>query len=375
MSSVVLLGSTTELTKTGQAINVISIKRDRDALYTVTISVEDFCGRIFIQGTLVKNPKAGDWFNIKINDNRYIDYPLDPNHPRDTRVGAFGDTAVDKFNFAGNYLQIRAVVDKTAVPTQSGRVVQITLSDEYSSDLHNVPQPPPIVVPPNPNPQGTGTTVEYATVTVDKFGKVTNISAGDPTKISAQTYVVDLYSKLAAITPQIGDSALVTSPVDPLHGYYLYNGTAWHGLNDGDLSINKNVTAGTYTNATVQVDSYGRVISAQSGIINPPATTSRSAVFSAATPEVTMEALPPNARVNKIVLEIIDAFDPTCDLQLVDDVSTVISSDEILFEDGNETSVFEMSKMYTTGGLFKLLVNSNGTQSGSGKITIDFALN
>ena len=43
---VVLLGPTSDVSKTGPAINVSSLKRDKEALYTATIAVEDFCGRI-----------------------------------------------------------------------------------------------------------------------------------------------------------------------------------------------------------------------------------------------------------------------------------------------------------------------------------------
>lgn len=375
---VVLLGPTSEVTKTGPSINVATLKRDKEALYTATIIVDDFCGRIYLQGTLVKNPKSTDWFNIKIGDNRFIDYPLTPGSPRNgTSSAQLGDTATDKFTFSGNYIQLRAVIDKESVPTPSGRVVQILLSDEYSSDLHNDQYPIP-VTPPGPPPVTPPTpignkTVEYASVTVDALGKVIKLSPNDPTKISAQTYVVNAYSELNAIVPQIGDAAFVMQGTDPKRGYYVYTGAVWHGLTDNDFAINRNVAAGTYTNASVQIDSYGRVLSATSGTdVN---SLSRSASFTALSSDLSIgQALPANSRVTKIVVQVQDAFDPACSVFVTDIDGTLITSDEIAFEQSNETSIFELNKHYNSSNLFKIKVNSNGTQPGSGKIIIDFAL-
>jgi len=382
---VVLLGPTSDVSKTGPAINVSTVKRDKDALYTATISVDDFCGRIYLQGTLVKNPKANDWFNIKIGDNRFIDYPLTPGAPR---TGTLGDTATDKFNFAGNYLQLRAVIDKEGVPTPSGSVLQILLSDEYSSGLHNdqiatpvTPVPGPVGPGPGPSPAPPGpipvgeVTAEYATVTVNPLGKVTKLSSGDPTKISAQTNVFNTYAELVALTPppQVGDAAFIMSLADPQRGYYVYTGAVWHGLTDNDFAIKRNVAAGTYTNATVQLDSFGRVISASAGTdVN---SLTRSIAFTALSSELAIgEALPANCRVTKIVVAVQNAFDPLCQLNVTDGTSTLITSDEIMFEDSNETSIFEINKHYGTSNVFKIMVNNNGTQAGSGTIIIDFAL-
>lgn len=372
---VVLLGPTSDLKKTGPAINVSSVKRDKEALYTATISVEDFSGRIYLQGTLVKNPKEKDWFNIKIGDSRYIDYPITPGTLRDSTLG---DTAIDKFNFIGNYLQLRVIVDKERTSAPSGRVLQILLSDEYSADLHNNQQPvpivPPIVTPPVPPPVPVGLrTADYASVTVDALGKVVKINANDPTKISAQTYVIGTYAELSVIVPQTGDAAFVMSPTDPGRGYYVYTGAQWHGLTDNDFAIKRDVLAGTYTNASVQLDAFGRVLSASSGTdVN---SLTRSVSFTALSSELAVgQSLPANSRVTKIVVQIQDAFAATCSLNITDNTGTLITSDQIAYENSNEISIFELNKHYPASNLFKIMVNNNGTQAGSGKIIIDFAL-
>ena len=371
-NAVLLLGTTSESNVTGSNVNVATLKRDKDAKYTATINVENFAGRIYLQGSLVKTPGASDWFNIKIGDKRYIDYPINPASPR----GTGGDTAIDKFNFAGNYLHIRAVVDKTAVAVPNGKILQILLADEYSAELHNdydSSGPTTVIDPGSGSVIGTGTkTVDYATVTVDSLGKIVSIKSNDPTKISAQTYIVNTYAELAALTTvQAGDTAYVTSQVDPKRGLYINTGTAWHGFTDDDFSINRQVAAGTYSNATVQVDQYGRVLFAQSGTdVN---SLRRVVEFDTSAAEFSVaSALPANCNVKKIVVEVDEPFDVNAAITVADSTNTLITSDELIV-DSVETTIFELNKHYATANTVKVLVNSQGS-AGHGKLIIDFAL-
>jgi len=331
--AVLLLSETSDTSVIGPDVYVATLKRDKDALYTVSINVEDFAGRIYLQGTLAKHPASADWFNIKINDKRYIDYPINPASLR----GTAGDTAIDKFNFAGNYLHIRAVIDKTAVAQPSGKVIQIVLSDEYSIELHN-DVPSAIITPDAGQPApGIGIqTFDFASVTVDSQGKIVSVKAGDPTKISAQTTIVSTYAALLELKPQVGDAAYVSSPADPNKGLYINTATGWRSVSDGS--------------------GLRRVIEFNS----------------TATEFVTDADLPANCNVKKIVVEVDEPFDVNAAITVADSTNTLITSDELIV-DSVETTVFELNKHYATANSIKVSVNPLGT-TGHGKLIIDFAL-
>lgn len=143
--------SVTLLTTTTDQLNVIGLKQ-RGAGYnntignnhTVSVSLSNFTGRIYIQGSLARDPGPTDWFNIPIgNTAAYVQYPLDPALP----TGSTGDTGNYAYSFSGNYVWIRAKVDRTYLvppPTNSyfvGEVLQILLN--YGA-----------IAPTNPLPSG-----------------------------------------------------------------------------------------------------------------------------------------------------------------------------------------------------------------------------
>lgn len=330
--AVLLLSETSDTSVTGPDVYVATLKRDKDALYTASVNVEEFSGRVYLQGTLAKHPASADWFNIKINDKRYIDYPINPAEPR----GIAGDTAIDKFNFAGNFLHIRAVIDKTAVAKPSGKVIQIVLSDEYSTELHN--DVPGAVITPDAGQPAPGIgiqTFDFASVTVDSQGKIVSVKAGDPTKISAQTTVVSTYAALASLKPQVGDSVYVNSLTDPNAGLYISTAAGWKLVNSG---------------------------SGQRRIVEFNSTASEFTIDS---------ALPANCSIKKIVVEVNEPFNSSTDITVQDDTSILISGDELVV-DSIETTVFELNKRYNTSNLVKVLVSS--ASAGHGKVIIDYAL-
>ena len=130
--------SVTLLTTTTDQLNVTGLKQ-RGAGYnntvgnnhTVSISLSNFTGRIYIQGSLARDPGPLDWFNIPIGTTAaYVQYPLDPALP----TGSTGDTGNYAYSFSGNYVWVRAKVDRTYLvppPTDSyfvGEVLQILLN-------------------------------------------------------------------------------------------------------------------------------------------------------------------------------------------------------------------------------------------------------
>lgn len=111
MISVTLLSSTVD------QLNVIGIKQKGAGYnntlgnnHTVSIGLTNFTGRIYIQGTLSSEPQEGDWFNIPLVQGKdHIQYPLDRAKP----TGENGDSGVFAYSFTGNYVWLRAKVDRT----------------------------------------------------------------------------------------------------------------------------------------------------------------------------------------------------------------------------------------------------------------------
>lgn len=111
--SVVLLGDTfIELNVTGDAVRADAWFGLRDGIHTVTFHLENFTGRIFIEASLASDPQEDDWFAVFLNGAKpYMQYPLKPLEP----TGITGDTFVDAFTFQGNFLWLRARVDRSFV--------------------------------------------------------------------------------------------------------------------------------------------------------------------------------------------------------------------------------------------------------------------
>jgi len=133
MFSVTLLGSTTT------QINVVGIQQKGAGYsntigcnHTVSISVVNFIGRIYIQGSLASQPGPADWFAIPlVGETPFVQFPLNPQAP--SGQGG-GDTEVVVYSFSGNYIWIRAVLDRSYLippptdPYLVGAVRQILLN-------------------------------------------------------------------------------------------------------------------------------------------------------------------------------------------------------------------------------------------------------
>ncbi len=132
MISVILLSTTNDqINVTGQKQKGAGYNNTIGNNHTVSISLSNFTGRIYIQGSLARDPGELDWFDIPIGATApYVQYPLDPAYP----TGQTGDTGNYAYSFSGNYVWIRAKVDRTyLVPPPSnsylvGEVLQILLN-------------------------------------------------------------------------------------------------------------------------------------------------------------------------------------------------------------------------------------------------------
>ena len=117
--SVLMLGTESELDYTGDSVRGDGFYGFSDGIHTVQITVTDYIGRIYIQGTLASDPVEADWFNIKVNGNDdYITY------------GVGAGTGVTS-TFQGNMVYLRAKVERShlgLIITQVGTLSKILLN-------------------------------------------------------------------------------------------------------------------------------------------------------------------------------------------------------------------------------------------------------
>ena len=121
--SVLMLSTENELDYTGESVRGDGFYGFSDGIHTVQITVADYIGRVYIQGTLASEPVETDWFNIKVNGNDdYITYG----------VGAgTGVTSTIAYTFQGNMVYLRAKVERSHLSlliTQVGTLSKILLN-------------------------------------------------------------------------------------------------------------------------------------------------------------------------------------------------------------------------------------------------------
>lgn len=116
--------------------------------HTISASLLNFTGRIIIEATLEASPAAGDWFKVQLglpvtgfdggssntmynasgqhldggsavellndlSENLHLQFPVDPANP----TGVLGDTGTVGWVVRGNFVWIRARIDRAHVPT------------------------------------------------------------------------------------------------------------------------------------------------------------------------------------------------------------------------------------------------------------------
>ena len=103
---------------TGDEIRADGYYGRTDGLHTVQVTVNNFTGSFGIQGTLATEPTEDDWFDINLNANRnvssaspYVSFPLNVADPS----GDIGDDATMAFTFVGNFVYLRAILDRSTI--------------------------------------------------------------------------------------------------------------------------------------------------------------------------------------------------------------------------------------------------------------------
>ena len=111
MFSITLLESTTlQVNVSGDKQKGAGYSNTIGCNHTVSIATINLIGRVFIEGSLASDPSEADWFPIQLIPGQdYIQFPADPRAP----TGASGgDSSVVAYNFSGNYIWIRARLNR-----------------------------------------------------------------------------------------------------------------------------------------------------------------------------------------------------------------------------------------------------------------------
>jgi hypothetical protein len=120
MQSVTLLDTTSgKINVTGEAQRGAGFSNTIGNNHTVSIQLNNFTGRIFIEGSIASKPGEDDWVPIPLKGpNDYLQFPIDPHKPigdLSAYGAATGDTGTYAYGFTGNYIWIRARVDRTYI--------------------------------------------------------------------------------------------------------------------------------------------------------------------------------------------------------------------------------------------------------------------
>jgi hypothetical protein len=109
---------------TGDKIRADGYFGRTDGIHTVMVVVANFTGSFGIQGTLATVPVEADWFDINVNVNQNVSsasprvsFPVNPASP--TNVGGNGDDSVLAFTFVGNFVYLRAILDRSTITEPS----------------------------------------------------------------------------------------------------------------------------------------------------------------------------------------------------------------------------------------------------------------
>ena len=117
MDSVVLLPTTgSQINLTGEKQKGAGYSNWSGTSHTVSVTCTNFVGRIYLEASLATDPVESDWFGIPFNGTlTYVQYPLNPFRPTGVLQG---DTGTSSFEFVGNYVWVRARLDRTYLNPQ-----------------------------------------------------------------------------------------------------------------------------------------------------------------------------------------------------------------------------------------------------------------
>lgn len=98
--SIIVLTNKNELDYTSEMVKGDGYYGFADGLHTMSFHVVNFTGRIHLEATIVENPSANDWFPIELDTiTPYLQFTA--------------ETATKGTSFEGNFVYLRAKVDRT----------------------------------------------------------------------------------------------------------------------------------------------------------------------------------------------------------------------------------------------------------------------
>ena len=117
----IILSATTyddESTVTGNRFKGDGYYGSNDGLHTVAWKITNFVGTIKIQGSLASTPGSSDWFDIDLA----VGYSIDTTGKLvqdnvSSVVYSSATTANAVYNFTGNYVWVRAVIENFSAGT------------------------------------------------------------------------------------------------------------------------------------------------------------------------------------------------------------------------------------------------------------------
>lgn len=137
-SIVMLVDTEGEFEVTGEAVRADAFFGQSDGLHTIAIYLQNFIGRIFIEASLELEPEEEDWFPIHLDgDNPYLEFVAEDaslsNIPMNLGSGAArGKDGVIGFTFQGNFLFLRARLDRSFIPNPP---MPTTISGNLSTEI------------------------------------------------------------------------------------------------------------------------------------------------------------------------------------------------------------------------------------------------
>lgn len=133
MSSIILLSNTQgKFELTGEPWRVDQWLPHNGGWFTVSLTVDNFRGRVWLEASLATNPTSTDWFPVWLQSKQpYLDYPLNPQN-QSGMMG--GESSTSAYRFQANILWLRARLDRSHLMRPSigldtlGVIKQITVS-------------------------------------------------------------------------------------------------------------------------------------------------------------------------------------------------------------------------------------------------------